>query len=879
MKVMVLDADYFMNGKVPVVRLFCKTEDGSTVCIYMDDMYPYFYIKTKFSIEEMTGILEKITTKIQPKPSIKSLSEEYRFLPLGFHAEKTKLIKITLYDPQDVAKLRDILLSEGIVESVYEADIMYKYRFMVDHNIHGMQWIDVEGEKTWTSTSKFPVYRGKKIEPLDMHVQEPLKYMAFDIECVSLDERRAPDSKKDRIIMISAAFEPSFKGRKNLVFVAKKILSDSVESFSSEKEMLEGFVNAVKSYDPDVLIGYNLNDFDMPWILDRCEKNDVRCDIQRSEKRIIRKKGVFPETIVPGRVVVDPFQILKRDPWQKFVRYDLNTIAKTLLNDKKDDVEYKEISKLWNGSREDVLRLVEYARKDSVLALRLVIEKGLLDKFIEVSKISGLLLQDVFGGQTKRIETMMLYEFKKHDFVMPFINKKFSAANQNLKGATVLEPEKGLHAEKCTIVLDFKSLYPSIMRTFNISPDTLLLKDFDGPHNVSPSGAKFVTADVRNGILPQMLAKLITARDEAKKEMKSAEGDKKRMLNARQLALKDLSNSMYGFTGYSKARLYMIDVASSITAYGRENIDKTAKLIKEKYNVNVIYGDTDSVFIEAHSSDLDETRKLGEEIAKYVSGNLPGYLELQFEKIYKTFLILTKKRYAGWRYDYIGDKWVEKIDMKGIETVRRDWCPLVSEVMREVLDILLKEGDVKKSITLVKGVIQKLKKNEVSLEKLTVVKGITRNVNDYKGVQAHVELAKKMHTRDPSTAPGIGDRVWFVIVKGSQMLSKRSEDPKYVSQNNLEIDADYYIQSQLLPPIERILGSMNVDRSELMGSGRQTSLAFASKGNIVLTKIENFVCTKCGKKFRRVPLRGACDCGGTISMANNGSVGDKYKSN
>jgi DNA polymerase I len=260
-----------------------------------------------------------------------------------------------------------------------------------------------------------------------------------------------------------------------------------------------------------------------------------------------------------------------------------------MLNEKKLDVEYGEIPKLWLGSQADVQRLIDYARKDAELPLRLLLEKELLGKFFEVCKISGTLLQDSFGGQSSRIEVMLLHEFQSTNHVMPAKPDKRQLAQRmkerkkkELKGAAVLEPEKGLHAEGCTLVLDFKSLYPSIMRTYNISPDTLIVEDgHEGDCTISPTESRYVKSSLYTGILPRVLTKLIEARARVKKQMLAASSEQKKILNAKQLALKDIANSIYGYTGYVKARLYMLDVANTITAYGRENIEKTKGLVED----------------------------------------------------------------------------------------------------------------------------------------------------------------------------------------------------------------------------------------------------------------------------------------------------------
>jgi DNA polymerase I len=382
---------------------------------------------------------------------------------------------------------------------------------------------------------------------------------------------------------------------------------------------------------------------------------------------------------------------------------------------------------------------------------------------------------------------------------------------------------------------------------------------------------------------------LLEARSETKKLMKTKTGDEKRILNATQLALKDMSNSFYGYTGYVRARLYMIDVANSITSYGRENLVKTKKLIEENFNVKVLYADTDSAFLKTNIKDLDEAKDLGEKIGKFVSEQLPGCLELAFEKTYRTFLILTKKRYAGWKFELTDDGWKDSIDMRGIETVRRDWCPLVSEVMNDVINIILKEGDVQKAIDKVKDVLNKLRKGEIPLEKLTIIKGITKSIDKYDGLLPHIELARKLLKRNPQEPPKIGDRLGFVIITGNQLLSKRAEDPLYVKKNNLQIDSDYYINNQVFPPLERIFNAVNVEKGEVFGSGRQASLGDIMSGTkksrkhaidleckkVILEGWEEFMCQKCNKTYRRMPLQGICECGGEILISHNGSVGKK----
>lgn len=902
-KAQIIDMDYFVNNNKPVIRIFGKTEDGASICIFYDKLQPYFYIRLRDGISVDTAL-----EKMDGLKEIKDVNIVEKFLPYGFQTSRTKLLKITLYNPQDVPSIRDAMLKQGIAKDVFEADVLFKYRFMVDNKIVGMQWVEAECRpEQKTVKSKLPTYRAESVKPVENVENADLRYLAFDIECVPTDTKKPIDSKKDPIVMISLAFSPAFRGKESLVLVAKPCAGENVKGFPGEKEMLEEFLNVIDSYDPDVLTGYNINSFDLPYIVERLGQNKMRATLSRCDKDIFsRTYGITQEFTITGRIVADPYQILKRDPWIKLHHYDLNSVAKHFLGEEKHAVSYGEMPSMWNGSREQLSKFIEYARKDADLSLKLLIKKGMLDKFFELSKISGLLLQDTFGGQTRRIETMLLHEFKKRDFVMPQatssndMQKRMTERDvKDLKGATVLEPKKGLHAEGCILVLDFKSLYPSIMRTYNISPDTIILEGADIPCHESPIGARFVNEETYKGIFPDVLKNLIETRAAVKKIMKKKTGEEKRILNAKQLALKDMSNSFYGYTGYVRARLYMIDVANSITAYGRTNIEATKKMVENNFEVDVVYGDTDSIFVKTKLTNLEDAKLLGETISKFVTEKLPGYLELDFEKIYRTFLILTKKRYAGWRFDKNQEgQWADEIEMRGIETVRRDWCPLVSETMVEVLNIVLKEGNVQKAIEKTKSILDMLRKSQIPPEKLTVVKGITQSLESYKGTLPHIELAKKLAIRNPAEPPKIGDRIAFVIIKGNQMLSKRAEDPSYIREHRITIDSDYYIESQLFPPIERILSAIGIEKSEILGNGRQISLGdllsgtkrkikhdiaidygnqggTEASGGPVLTGMDEFVCKKCNKSYRRIPIQGLCDCGGEILISFQGSLGSK----
>ncbi len=874
----ILDVDYVLVDEKPIIRIFGKTEGGETVCGFYNDYLPYFYVDG-----------QRVLEQLKKEPQIVDIKEVERKLVMDHNSTK-RMYKVILQNPAKTPEIRERLKTGGV--RLYEADILFKYRFLSDMNLRGMGWVRInESNGAPTNT----VLTDKKIQIKDISAIDrdniPLKFLAFDIECVPIKPGTVPEAKTDPIIMISMVFSTPHKGKTSIVLSTRG--GDSVVAFESEKDMLQEFIKIVNEYDPDVLTGYNVNNFDFPYILERMKKNNVRPVFGRCNQKYVnaRKIGARYKVSIVGRIIVDSFEIIKKD--FSLQRYGLDFVSKKLLNEKKDPVKHSEIEQLWKGDAEGFRKLAEYARKDSILAMNLVLKLNLIDKYVALSRVSGTLLQDTLeSGETARIENFLLREFNKQGYVFPCkpthmeTSKREKERVKGLKGGYVLEPEKKLHSN--VAVLDFKSMYPSIIISFNICPTTIVKnKSVDESKLIkTPSGACFVSGDIRVGIIPKILEELMEKRQAVKKRLKKArDPNKKRILDAEQWALKIMSNAFYGHMGYSRARIYDLDVANAITTCGRDIIKKTAEKIEKEFGYKIVYGDTDSVFVKIDVDDVEKIAEIGNKISQKVTKDLPGIIELEFEKVFKRFLPLTKKRYAAWKFEPTETGWEDGIEMKGIETVRRDWCELVSDTIKNVIDILLKKEDVKGSVQYFRGVIDNIVKGKTPIQKLVITKTMTKSPKNYAGIQPHIELAKKIQMRNPVEAPGVGDRIGYIIVKGTQLLSKRAEDPTYVLEKGLQIDSQYYVENQLLPPLERVFKSLNISKSELLGNGKQMGIFDAIKyanGNghgvkysepempkeINIEKMNGFICTKCNKFYPRIPLMGNCDCGGNILFSS-----------
>merc|ERR1719401_1269300 len=338
----------------------------------------------------------------------------------------------------------------------------------------------------------------------------------------------------------------------------------------------------------------------------------------------------------------------------------------------------------------------------------------------------------------------------------------------------------------------------------------------------APTGCCFVKRETRRGLLPMILEELLAARKRAKKAMAEAEDPlTKSVLNGRQLALKISANSVYGFTGATVGMLPCLEISSSVTAFGRTMIDHTKNLVEAKYTVQngyahdaqVVYGDTDSVMVKFGMESIAEAMKLGQEAADMVSKTFLTPIKLEFEKVYFPYLLMNKKRYAG--LYWTRPETYDKLDAKGIETVRRDNCGLVRQMVETCLRTILIDKSIAGATEYVQGVISDLLQNKIDLSLLVITKSLGKgaNVEDYAAKQAHVELAQRMRQRDPTSAPGSGDRVPYVMISGAKGAKgyEKSEDPLYALENNLSIDAQYYIEHQLQQPLLRIFGPIMGD--------------------------------------------------------------------
>ncbi|TEB29100.1 delta DNA polymerase [Coprinellus micaceus] len=862
--------DYSQGGTT--LRMFGVTEDGYSVLANITEFLPYFYIAVPrgFTNEDIEPFRSHLNTKDLGNNLVRKIEKVSKRTLWGYLGDDwMPFLKITVVEPKDLPKVRGVFEKGdcsfqdfGGIVPTFESNIVYPLRFMIDRNVVGMNWIEVpagkytlvDGPKKKTTCQieiDVPYHAFISHAPEgDWSKIAPLRVLSFDIECAG---RKGifPEANIDPVIQIAnmvtrqGETQPFIRNVFTLN-TCSHIVGSQVLSFQDEDKMLLAWRDFVEEVDPDVIIGYNIAGFDFPYLMDRAKAlkvvkfpylgrfKNVKTEVKNthfSSKAFGQRDS--KETTVDGRLQLDILQFMQRE--HKLRSYSLNSVCAQFLGEQKEDVHHSVITDLQNGSPESRRRLAIYCLKDAYLPQRLMDKLMCFVNYTEMARVTGVPFNFLLSrGQSIKVLSQLYRKANSEGYVIP--SMKGEGTDEQYEGATVIEPKKGYY-DVPIATLDFASLYPSIMMAHNLCYTTLLekstidrlslVKDVD--YIQTPNNDFFAKQNKRKGLLPIILEDLLSARKRAKADLKKEKDPfKKAVLDGRQLALKISANSVYGFTGATVGKLPCLAISSSVTAYGRQMIERTKQEVEAEYSIangrehdaEVVYGDTDSVMVRFGPTELVQVMALGQEAAAFVTTKFVNPIKLEFEKVYYPYLLISKKRYAG-LYWTKPEKW-DKMDSKGIETVRRDNCRLVSTVIETCLHKMLIDRDVRGAEDYVKQTIADLLQNKVDMSQLVITKALAKA--DYAGKQAHVELAERMRQRDAGSAPAVGDRVAYVIIKGIKGAAayEKSEDPLYVLENNLPIDTKYYLENQLSKPLMRIFEPILGEKAQSLLSGDHT---------------------------------------------------------
>uniref|UniRef100_A0A668S683 DNA polymerase delta catalytic subunit n=1 Tax=Oreochromis aureus TaxID=47969 RepID=A0A668S683_OREAU len=880
-----IDLDYYLGetvagmpgqsqGKVPIIRMFGVTDNGNSVCCHVHGFAPYFYVPApngftsahlvEFQKELNSAVLKDMrSNKDNISVTVLAVDITRKESMYGYHGKRIiDFLRITMAMPRLIAPAKR-LLEQGFKFShfptsnyqSYEANIDFEIRFMVDSDVVGCCWIElpkgkyrVREEKSTDNTSSQSPSKASLCQyevdvgwtDLISHPAEgewqriaPLRVLSFDIECAG---RKGifPEPDKDPVIQIASMVqrqgetEPFIRTVFTLQSCAS-IVGSQILCFTQETKLLQSWAEFLRTVDPDIITGYNIQNFDFPYLLNRAAAlkvnyfpylgrvrgiKSVLKDLNFQSKQMGRREN---KTInMEGRVQFDLLQVLLRD--YKLRSYTLNAVSFHFLQEQKEDVQHSIITDLQNGNEQTRRRLAVYCLKDAYLPLRLLQKLMCVINYMEMARVTGVPLTYLLSrGQQIKVVSQLLRQAMKQDLVMPVVKTE---GGEDYTGATVIEPEKGYYSLPIA-TLDFSSLYPSIMMAHNLCYTTLLQKGSVDKLGLAPedfiktpTGDLFVKSSLRKGLLPEILENLLSARKRAKAELKKeTDPFKKQVLDGRQLALKISANSVYGFTGAQVGKLPCLEISQSVTGFGRQMIEQTKQLVESKYTLS-----------NGYQADA---------------------------KVYYPYLLINKKRYAGLYFSSSASTH-DKMDCKGIETVRRDNCPLVANLINTCLQKILIDRDPQGAVEHAKEVISDLLCNRIDISQLVITKELTRTAQEYAGKQAHVELAERMRKRDAGSAPNLGDRVPYVIIKAAKGAAAymKSEDPIYVLENNIPIDTQYYLEQQLSKPLlrifEPILGESKAESILLKGDHTRCKTVLTSKvGGLMAFAQKRSTCIGC----------------------------------
>ncbi|KAI8471465.1 MAG: DNA polymerase delta subunit one [Monoraphidium minutum] len=933
---------------VPVVRMYGVNDAGNSVCVFVHGFEPYFFCEcpphwVPEHYEELLAALRRHPRLLEGRgkgslgvPPVTSVEPVQRADLWTFQGGRQKTyLKITVAMPNLVPAAKGALEDGsirvggdmGLRVQTFEANVIYALRFMVDTGMGGGSWVELPAG-SWKRVAQEQAATYCQIEAhvrwdkIIVHPPEgewsriaPLRVLSFDIECAGR-KGHFPEPSQDPVIQI-ASLVTALGDDKPLVRniltlgTCAPIPGAEVMSFSDERELLRRWTALVLETDPDVIIGYNIINFDLPYIFERARALKVDAETHQwgrlRHSRVRMRDAQFSskaygthdykELTIEGRVQFDLLMALQRD--HKLSSYSLNSVSAHFLGEQKEDVHHSAISDLQAGNEETRRRLAVYCLKDAYLPQRLLDKLMYMYNYVEMARVTGVPMSYLLTrGQSIKVFSQLLRKARQKGFIIPVVKPKSGPGGPGegvgYEGATVLEPKIGFYKTPIA-TLDFASLYPSIMMAHNLCYTTLLTPQQASQlppesYEKTPSGDLFVRRGVAKGILPEILEELLAARKRAKADLKKESDPFKRaVLDGRQLALKVSANSVYGFTGATVGKMPCLAISSATTAYGRQMIEATRAWVQAEFCVSrgrpadceVIYGDTDSVMVNFKVPDVATAMALGQEAAQLISQKFPPPVKLEFEKVYYPYLLMNKKRYAGLLWTK-AEKW-DKMDTKGIETVRRDNCGLVRQVVATCLDKILIERDEQAAVAYVKGVISDLLQNRVDMSLLVVTKALAQEAEDYKVKAAHVELAEKMRKRDPATAPTIGDRVPYVIIKAAKGAKayEKAEDPIYALEHNLPIDCQHYLDHHLAQPLQRIFEPVLKNPKELLSGAHTRSISVATpssaSGGIMRFAKIKLTCLACRAPLtasNSVALGGATNGGsGSGAGAGGGAAG------
>ena len=738
-----------------LVYLFGTTREGEAIAVRTPLLMPYFQV-----VEPTKDIL----ANLEEKEEVENLESQ----DLWVDGSVKNCTKVTTSHPGKVPKIRDWLKNNGF--KPLAADIPFHYRYLYDNDIGGC--LTIKGDEIPKENYSCKVIDAKEITKSE-NFESDFRILSFDIE----------NSIFERTIYCLSYCVKTSEG-----YVHEETLH------GDEETLLKNFVKAINEHDPDIITGYNIDGYDLPLLVERCDVYGIDLKIGRDGSELEQRMQRFWQA--QGRVIADAWWNVKREvrPRQE----SLNAVAKELLGREKHDVNPKKMDEEWANNPEKVM---EYCLEDAKLALEILEHIKVLQKYQHLGSVAKLPLNDVINGMTSTmIDSLMIRFADSKGIGVPMTNRRKRTGH--IEGGYVHSIDPGLYEWVC--VLDFKSMYPSIIIDRNLCFTTM---SEDGEIE-TPLGVKFKSPEQKKGLLPELLVNLMADRDEAKKLQAAAKTeDEENYYKRVQGAIKILMNSVYGVFASYFYRFTNLDIGASITAYAREYVkDILAEL--EKEGLEVIYGDTDSVFFRSPHDDLEKTVEFGEKIAERYS---VGAKQLEFEKILQPFFSHgVKKRYVG---KQVWPK--EGMLIRGYETRRTDSFPIQVQALEDIFAKLMAR-DIDDALESSKSWVTKVSEGEFDDNQFVISKTVNLNrkyVNEDN--QAHLQAYKKyIETGRPFVS---GMKISFIVTNAN--VSPMVVEPYIPEEECPKPDYNYYAD-RIAKSLSRITDVFDWDEKALKSGKR-----------------------------------------------------------
>ncbi len=766
----ILQPTYRIEEGHPIVHLYGVLETGGPFLIRDDRQVPHFYIES----EDESRAHDLGARRME--------SSDRRTM------EGRPVVRVNVPRPSDTPRLRGRLKKNGV--HCYEADVRFAMRYLIDRGVRGS--LTIEGTpKQQAGLGK--VFENPEIGPSDWVPR--LSVLSIDIET-------DPEARR----LLSIALHGCGASEVLVLNPDGDPLPEFACGYAHEMELLSALNHRVSALDPDILTGWNVVDFDLHVLEKIARKRETPLTLGRGSGLLRLRPSRWPwstlEATVPGRVVLDGIQLL-RSSFMKMEEYSLDYVSRHLLGEGKIIHGSGRAEEILEAFHNDKDRFLEYNLTDARLVTEILDKVKLIDLAVTRSLLTGLPVDRV-SGSIAAFDFLYMSQMHKRGLVAPSVGSSDTATSN--PGGYVLNPESGLHEN--VLVFDFKSLYPSLIRTFQIDPLGYLpgSTSDDGQDVIeAPNGARFRREP---GVLPRLLDELFPKREEAK-----AADDK-----IASYAIKILMNSFYGVLGTPACRFSRPELAGAITTFGKE-ILLWSKARIESLGLRVLYGDTDSLFVLSGKRTPAEARALGAEIVIRLNRDIAVHiretwdvesrLELEFERLYlKLHLPEMRHGRGGARKRYVG--LVEegdhtKVVFTGTEVVRRDWTDLAKQVQRELYDRLFEEREL---AGYVRDIVAEVRAGR--LDSLLVYrKALRKSLDGYTATTPpHVAAARKM-----SQPPG--RLVSYLITKAG---------PEPLEEIQSPIDHEHYVQKQVRPVAEPLLGLLDLKFDRVVGDDTQLSL-------------------------------------------------------